>query len=84
MDIVSLEQAIKIAEKYLNEEVRDPFVFKNSRFVVEHDLIKKFDDHWLFFYQTDSYIESGDVLDALVGNLPISISKTGKILGFIK
>ena len=84
MDIISLEQAIKIAEKYLNEEIRDPVLFKDSVFIVERALINECDDYWIFFYQTDRYIKSEDVFDALVGNLPIKISKFGEILGFVK
>lgn len=84
MDIISLERAIEIAEKYLNHEIRDPVLFKDSEFVVERGLTNECDDHWVFFYQTDRYIKSGDVFDALVGNLPIKISKFGEILGFVK
>lgn len=30
---------------------------------------------WVFFYQSKSYIESGDLNDALVGNAPILVSR---------
>jgi hypothetical protein len=35
---------------------------------------------WVFFYQTKAYIETGDVMKALIGNAPIIINKqTGAI-----
>ncbi len=84
MTAITLDQAIEIAEIYLNGEIRDAGLFKDSLFVIERDLTRGFDDYWIFFYQTDSYLRSGDVLDALVGNLPIKISKDGVVMGFVK
>jgi hypothetical protein len=82
MVVITLERAIELAEKYLNNEIKDHALFKDTLFVVERALVKEFDDYWLLFYQTDRYIKSGDVFDALVGNLPIKVSKAGEILGF--
>jgi hypothetical protein len=82
---ISLENAIEIAEKYLNEAVKDRVVFNDCQFVVERNLIKELNDYWIFYYQTDKFLETNDLSRALVGNIPLKVSKTnGEILGFEK
>ena len=35
---------------------------------------------WVFFYQAKAYLESGDIVDALVGNAPYIVNKyTGEV-----
>jgi hypothetical protein len=83
MQLVSLDDAIRMAESHLNEKTREPHVFGDCRFVVERELIRDCGDHWIMFYQSDRYLQSQDIRDALVGNMPLKIRKAdAKILGF--
>jgi hypothetical protein len=79
-----MENAIDIAEKYLNEEVKNAYVFKDCKFVVERDLTRGNDDFWVFFYQTDRYIETRNIFETLVENSSVKVSKAGVVFGFCK
>jgi hypothetical protein len=84
MNQISLESAYEIAENHLNLEIRDLAVFPNTKFVIERDLTQLHDEFWVFFYQSDRYLSTDDIRDALVGNLPIKVSKSGVYLGVYK
>jgi hypothetical protein len=84
MNQISLESAYEIAETHLNLEIRDRAVFPDTKFVIERDLTQSHDGFWVFFYQSDRYLATGEIRDALVGNLPIKVSKSGTFLGVHK
>lgn len=84
MNQISLESAYEIAENHLNVEIRDLTVFPDIKFVIERDLTQSHGDFWVFFYQSSRYLATGEIRDALVGNLPIKVSKSGAYLGSYK
>ncbi len=73
--MISFEQAKRIATAYL-----DAMNFKDGLLVIlESETIEKA-YAWIFFYNTKTFIETGDILHALGGNSPIFVSKKdGKI-----
>lgn len=86
MSEISLETAISVAEHYLNEVMRNPYdAPKNDRWVISLDKIYEREGYWIFHYQSELYLKTGNLSYLLAGNLPLKISRAnGEILGFEK
>ena len=84
MNEISLETAISLAERYLNEVVRNSYDSpKNDRWVISLDKVYDRGGYWALHYQSELYLKTGNPSYLLAGNLPIKVSRsTGEILGF--
>lgn len=73
---------INYIEKYLIESVRSVNNIRdNDRFVVMQESIVERDTHFLFHYQSEKYLQTGNLYYFLSGRRPFKISKlTGKII----
>jgi hypothetical protein len=68
---MNLASAKKIAENYLSEtETPEDFQYV----ILDECTIEK-ESLFVFFYQSSTYLESGDINDMLAGNAPILIDK---------
>jgi hypothetical protein len=87
---MTLEQAIALVEKYLRDaeaEINDfgsalpGYVNPNIKLQILKDQIEEHEFGWVFHYNTTEYIETGNVLDGLVGNAPLIVDRyTGQIV----
>ncbi len=85
MNEITKQTAIAIAEQHLNEVIRSPYDSPvGDRWVISMENIQDCGDYWLMHYQSEMYLKTENPSYLLAGNLPINISKTGKILGFGK
>jgi len=69
--MITKDKAIAIAEDYISE------IQKSTRYniVLLLDALIEFELGWVFFYDSKTYIETGDMLEMLIGNTPIIIDK---------
>ena len=65
-------QAQSLIEQRL-EENRNP-LFNGEVVILEEHTIET-DFGWVFFYQTKRWVETGDMMDGLVGNAPFIIDR---------
>lgn len=79
---ISIEKAIIIAQEYINNNLNDSHSSGDDIFIIERDFITEKEEYWEMHYQSKKYLETGSISFALAGNLPIKISKFGKVLGF--
>lgn len=66
----SIEQAEKIASTYLRSLESD-----GVELALLHELSQEFDAGWVFPYQSESFIQSANFSDSLVGNAPIFVPR---------
>lgn len=67
---------IKEAEELVSEEINKNSAhvdFKECVIMPEHTIEK--DWGWVFFYQSKSYLETGNFEDMLAGNAPIIVNR---------
>jgi hypothetical protein len=84
------EQAIALVENYLRDaEARinafgsalPGHVNRNTRLQILKDQIEEYEFGWVFHYNTAEQIETGDVLDGMVGNAPLIVDRhSGQLL----
>lgn len=79
---ISVEKAIIIAQEYINNNLKDGHSSGDDMFIIERDFITETDEYWEMHYQSKKYLETGSISFALAGNLPIKISKCGKVITF--
>jgi len=87
---MKLEQAIALVEKYLRDseaEINDfgsalpGYVNPNIKLQILKDQIEEYEFGWVFHYNTARPVETGDVLDGMVGNAPLIVDRhTGQLL----
>src|SRR5690349_5048479 len=90
MSMINREQAIKIAETYLqkmNDAGPDEYwdwsnmtyehKDTSSRAVLLLDHIIEKDYGWIFFYNSQKFLETNDIMDAFLGNAPFLVEKAG-------
>jgi hypothetical protein len=78
---ISLDEAIVVAERHLNETVRKPQDSVPGDFwVVSRENVTDLGDYWLMHYQSALYLQTGSLSYLLAGNLPLRISKAGIIM----
>lgn len=75
---MDLLEARRLAEKYLDEHLVPP---DSMRYLISASAIKEAEDGWYFPYQTDAYLQSGNINLSVVGNWPIFVSKVGDVIG---
>ena len=51
--------------------------------VIIESATQEFDEGWVFFYQSKSYIETGDFKESLVGNAPCFVPRNGTAPCFV-
>jgi len=74
--IKSLDEATHLA---------DEFVFKlsemsNDNFSIIKEKTVETDNGWVFFYNTQDFINTGDPIFALAGNGPVFVKKSGYVI----
>ena len=47
------------------------------KIILIDDLTIEISNGWVFFYDTESYVQTGNSHDALMGNLPVFVSESG-------
>lgn len=67
-------QARQLVEKTINKH--DPANPHCPRLVILDDLTIEKEWGWVFFYNSELYLKTGDVLDALAGNAPYIVNKS--------
>ena len=67
---LTLAQAIEVANRELRSRRSDGIELE-----VLFDQTQEFDVGWVFYYQSARYVETGDVVDSLVGNAPLFVSR---------
>jgi hypothetical protein len=87
---MKLEQATALVEKYLLDaeaEINDfgsalpGYVNRNIKLEILKDQIEEYEFGWVFHYNTARQIETGDVLDGMVGNAPLIVDRhSGQLL----
>ena len=71
--MISYQEAIKIAEKYIPDHCGSlkPMLQKEATIAKDYG--------WIFFYQSKEFVESGDYSFFLSGNAPFLVDKNGNI-----
>ena len=73
--MLALEQARQIAAQEIAKAVGDPDIFG----IIDSATIAR-PYGWVFFYQSRSYLESGNELEMLAGNAPLIVNRfTGSV-----
>jgi len=77
--VLTKQEAENLVYARINAE--DPYAEQNVELaIIDGETINK-EYGWVFFYQTKDYLESGDIVDALVGNAPFIVNKyTGELI----
>lgn len=70
--MIRYEHARELVEAEINKP--DPH-YPHLRLVILEDLTIERGWGWVFFYNTEAYLESGDFLDSLVGNAPYIVNR---------
>ena len=72
---ITFTEAQQIVKKYISNNNDEDF-----ELVITHIVEKSFG--WIFYYNTKAYVETGDHLDALLGNIPLLVlKKNGDMIG---
>lgn len=69
--MISFEEAITIAERYLNKEAER----SRNNLQLMKDKTMTFELGWVFFYQSKEFIEMGNIYDMLGGNSPFIVNR---------
>ena len=77
--MINKQQAKALVECKINEH--DPTCPSDIKLVIlDNETIEK-KWGWVFFYNTEDYVKSGDFLDTLVGNAPYIVNRsTGELI----
>lgn len=73
--MISREQALFIAKS----QVAVIAANMSDEFLVIEELTKEVEEGWVFFYDSKSFVETGDPMAALAGNCPIFVRRSGKV-----
>ena len=77
--MIDKEQAKAIVDKKINKQ--DSTGSKTMKLVILDDLTIEKEWGWVFFYNTEEFANSGDVMDTLVGNAPYIVNRnTGELI----
>jgi hypothetical protein len=76
--MITKEQAKSLVEREINAP--DPTDTKKIKLVIlDNETIEK-KWGWVFFYNTEDYLKTGDIYEALVGNAPYIVNRyTGEL-----
>ena len=81
---MELEEAKKLVERYLTETDAEANEFgsmlpsyeeQNSKSAILTDKIEEHEFGWVFYYNSQEYLETGDFRYALGGNAPIIVNR---------
>jgi hypothetical protein len=77
--MIDREQAKSLVEKEINTP--DATSYENLKLVILDDLTIEKEWGWVFFYNTEEYVKTGDFSESLVGNAPYIVNKyTGELV----
>ncbi len=68
-----------LADQYLRDKVTPPT--SGDHYIIVDSAVTETDSGWFFPYQTARFLEEKDINYSVVGNWPIFVTKTGKVLG---
>lgn len=76
--MITKEQAKSLVERKINAP--DPTDTKKNKLVIlDNETIER-EWGWVFFYNTEYYLTTGDIYDALLGNAPYIVNRyTGEL-----
>jgi hypothetical protein len=77
--MISIEDARRIAERFLDENVRGNFAFD---VVIVGAAIRDVGSGWVFPYNGKAYVDLDDWREAMAGNVPIVVDKGTGRAGF--
>lgn len=69
--MINKEQAEEIAKREIKETERK----SNSKLALLEDETIEFEFGWVFFYQSEEFVKSGNLLSLVGGNAPILVDK---------
>ncbi|MGE0469705.1 MAG: YrhB domain-containing protein [Nitrospira sp.] len=75
MSQIDEAQAFQLAQARINQLA----VASNDRFVIISDYTEEINEGWVFFYNSEDFVRSGNLSDALAGNGPILVTRQGVI-----
>jgi len=77
--MIDKEQAKALVEKKINEPGSTGT--ETMRLVILDELTIEKEWGWVFFYNTEEYAKSGDIMDTLLGNAPYIVNrKAGELI----
>jgi len=77
--MIDKEHAKAIVEKKINKP--DSTGTETKKLVILDDLTIEKEWGWVFFYNTEEYTKSGDIMDTLFGNAPYIVNRnTGELI----
>jgi hypothetical protein len=77
--MISVDDARKIAEAFLDANVRDRF---DHEVMIVDDAVEDIGVAWVFPYDGRAYIEAEDWREAMAGNTPLVVDKETMEVGF--
>lgn len=81
---MNLEEAINVVESNLAEQAQEMnsmgsalpgYVNPNVKLKIISESTEEYDFGWVFYYNSEKYLESGDFREALGGNAPLIVNK---------
>ena len=75
---MELSEAREPASQYVRSNMISP---EGDEYEIVDSAIKETNVGWYFPYQTARYLKTRDLNYSVVGNWPIFVTKTGKVLG---
>lgn len=82
--IMKFIEAVKKVETYLKGEERKMnsfgsalpnYVYPNIKLKIQDNCTEEHEFGWVFYYNSEKYIETGDFKEALGGNAPLIVNK---------
>lgn len=77
--MISIHDARRVAERFLDENVRERFDFE---VVIVAGAVRDDGAKWIFPYDGKAYVECGDWQQAMAGNVPVTVDKVTGAAGF--
>jgi hypothetical protein len=81
---MNFKEATLLVEEYLRKSEAEinnfgcalpGYVYPNIKLRIINDQIKEYDFGWVFYYNSDKYLESKDINDMLVGNVTLIVDR---------
>lgn len=73
--MITKEQAIALASSFVNEQYSE-----DDKLVIPHESIIEKDYGWVMFYNTESYLGTGEARHALAGNGPLIVDRVSGVV----
>lgn len=77
--MISIHDARRVAEKFLDENVRDRF---GHEVIIVEGSVRDDGARWVFPYNGKAYVERDDWHQAMAGNVPVVVDKVTGVAAF--